>query len=66
MAVLRETVHANGVRAVLADGRVVVLRPLDPDDQDAVLRLHQELPERDRYFRFFGPLPVRLADLVWR
>ncbi len=63
-SVVGEPVAHAGVRAVLADGRVVVLRPLNPDDQDAVLRLHQELPERDRYFRFFGPLPPRLGDLV--
>lgn len=63
-SVVRETVPEAGVRAVLADGQVVVLRPLNPDDQDAVLRLHEELPEQDRYFRFFGPLPPRLPDLV--
>jgi acyl-CoA synthetase (NDP forming)/GNAT superfamily N-acetyltransferase len=56
----------QGVRAVLADGRVAVLRSLDPDDQDAVRRLHEDLPERDRYFRFFGGLPPRLGDLVFR
>jgi hypothetical protein len=48
-----------GVRVVLADGRVGLLRPLGPDDQVAVLRLHESLDERDRYFRFFGPLPPR-------
>jgi acyl-CoA synthetase (NDP forming)/GNAT superfamily N-acetyltransferase len=53
-----------GVRAVLADGQVGLLRPLGPDDQDAVLRLHESLDERDRYFRFFGPLPPRVNDLV--
>ncbi|HYS36983.1 MAG TPA: GNAT family N-acetyltransferase, partial [Pseudonocardiaceae bacterium] len=63
-SVVGETVEHAGVRGVLADGRVVVLRPLNPEDQNAVLRLHEELPERDRYFRFFGPLPPRLADLV--
>lgn len=53
-----------GVRAVLSDGQVVVVRVLTPQDQDAVLRLHQALDERDSYFRFFGPLPARVADLV--
>ena len=56
---------AEGVRAVLADGAVVLVRPLRPQDQDAVLRLHENLDERDRYFRFFGPLPPRLGDLVF-
>lgn len=55
-----------GVRAVLADGRVVLLRPLAPDDQDAVRVLHENLSERDCYFRFFGPTPPRLNDLVFR
>jgi acyl-CoA synthetase (NDP forming)/GNAT superfamily N-acetyltransferase len=53
-----------GVRVVLADGRVGLLRPLGPDDQAAVLRLHVSLDERDKYFRFFGPLPPRMNDLV--
>jgi acyl-CoA synthetase (NDP forming)/GNAT superfamily N-acetyltransferase len=53
-----------GVRVVLADGRVGLLRPLGLDDQAAVLRLHESLDERDRYFRFFGPLPLRMNDLV--
>jgi acyl-CoA synthetase (NDP forming)/GNAT superfamily N-acetyltransferase len=53
-----------GVRAVLADGQVGLLRLLGPDDQDAVLRLYESLDERDRYFRFFGPLPPRVSDLV--
>jgi acyl-CoA synthetase (NDP forming)/GNAT superfamily N-acetyltransferase len=55
----------EGVRAVLADGRLVLVRPLGPQDQDAVLRLHEGLDERDRYFRFFGPIPPRLHDLVF-
>lgn len=49
---------------MLADGDVVVIRPLGPDDRDAVLRLHEGLDERDRYFRFFGPLLARVGDLV--
>jgi acyl-CoA synthetase (NDP forming)/GNAT superfamily N-acetyltransferase len=39
---------------------------LTPDDQDAVRRLHEGMPERDCYFRFFGPIPPRLGDLVLR
>jgi acyl-CoA synthetase (NDP forming)/GNAT superfamily N-acetyltransferase len=54
-----------GVRAVLADGQVGLLRLLGPDDQGAVLRLYESLDERDRYFRFFGPLPARVNDLVF-
>ena len=58
------TAGQQGVRAVTADGEVVFLRPLVPDDRDAVLRLHEGLDERDRYYRFFGPVPGRLVDLV--
>ncbi|HEX5115317.1 MAG TPA: GNAT family N-acetyltransferase [Pseudonocardiaceae bacterium] len=56
----------SSVRAVLADGQVALLRPLTPDDQDAVLRLHENLSEQDRYCRFFGSLPTRMGDLVLR
>ncbi|MBA2324968.1 MAG: GNAT family N-acetyltransferase, partial [Pseudonocardiales bacterium] len=56
--------NVGAIRVVLADGRVVMLRPLGPGDQDAVLRLHRELDGRDRYFRFFGPMPPRVVDLV--
>jgi hypothetical protein len=58
------TTAETGVRAVLSDGQVVVVRALNPQDQDVVLGLHQTLDGRDRYFRFFGPLPAQVADLV--
>jgi acyl-CoA synthetase (NDP forming)/GNAT superfamily N-acetyltransferase len=52
-------------RALLADGRVAAIRPLGPDDGAALARLHRELPERDRYLRFFTPyLPPTLDRLV--
>ncbi|WP_236794269.1 bifunctional GNAT family N-acetyltransferase/acetate--CoA ligase family protein [Amycolatopsis sp. GM8] len=44
----------EGASAVLADGEVVLIRPLRPRDVDAVLALHEGLDERDRYLRFFG------------
>jgi acyl-CoA synthetase (NDP forming)/GNAT superfamily N-acetyltransferase len=53
-----------GARVVLADGRIALLRELRPQDQAGVLRLHQQLPRRDQYFRFFGPLPPKAAELV--
>ncbi|TNC24807.1 bifunctional acetate--CoA ligase family protein/GNAT family N-acetyltransferase [Amycolatopsis alkalitolerans] len=43
-----------GSTAVLADGEVVLVRPLRPQDTAAVLALHDGLDERDRYLRFFG------------
>ncbi|MBA2324351.1 MAG: GNAT family N-acetyltransferase [Pseudonocardiales bacterium] len=54
----------GSARVVLADGQVALLRLLRPYDRDAVLRLHQQLDEHDRYFRFFGPLPTNVSDLV--
>lgn len=57
--------NAGATRVVLADGRVVLLRPLGPADRDGVLRLHRELDERDQYFRFFGPIPPKVVDLVF-
>jgi succinyl-CoA synthetase alpha subunit/GNAT superfamily N-acetyltransferase len=45
-----------GVRALLADGRVVGVRELLPADEPDVLGLHERLSERDTYLRFFGPV----------
>ncbi|HEU5474940.1 MAG TPA: GNAT family N-acetyltransferase [Actinophytocola sp.] len=45
-----------GVRALLADGRVVAVRELGPADEAEVLDLHARLSDRDQYLRFFGPL----------
>ncbi|HET9138135.1 GNAT family N-acetyltransferase [Actinophytocola sp.] len=46
----------RGVRALLADGRVVAVRELGPADEAEVLDLHARLSERDQYLRFFGPM----------
>ncbi|QRP42907.1 GNAT family N-acetyltransferase [Amycolatopsis sp. FDAARGOS 1241] len=53
-------------RVLLADGEVGVVRTLGPGDADAVLALHTRLDERDRYFRFFGPLPSTMDRLAGR
>lgn len=58
-------VTPDGVRALLADGRVVVLRAITPADADAVLALHTRLSERDRYLRFFGT-GTRVLDTITR
>jgi acyl-CoA synthetase (NDP forming)/GNAT superfamily N-acetyltransferase len=47
-------IGADGVRALLADGRVVVIRTISQADAEAVLSLHTRLSEHDRYLRFFG------------
>lgn len=51
----------TAVRALLADGRVALVRRLTPADTEAVRLLHQELPERDTYLRFFTIRPPRLG-----
>lgn len=48
----------------LLDGRQAYLRRLDADDRDKVLRLHQNLTDGDRYFRFFTLHPVGLKQLA--
>ncbi len=40
-------------QALLTDGRIVSIRQLVESDKATVLRLHQQLPERDHYLRFF-------------
>jgi acyl-CoA synthetase (NDP forming)/RimJ/RimL family protein N-acetyltransferase len=42
---------------VVADGGTVHLRPIRPDDADALVALHERLSDQTRYFRFFGPYP---------
>jgi GNAT superfamily N-acetyltransferase len=54
-----------GVRALLADGRVVLIRAVGPADADAVLALHMRLSEHDRYLRFFGA-GTRILDTITR
>ncbi|UQX10319.1 GNAT family N-acetyltransferase [Candidatus Mycobacterium methanotrophicum] len=56
--------HADLARAKLLDGRVVSLRCLDAEDADAVLALHQNLPDGDRDFRFLTLSPVDLPRLA--
>ncbi|MFF1607536.1 GNAT family N-acetyltransferase [Amycolatopsis sp. NPDC058278] len=53
-----------GSRALLADGDVVLVRPLHPADTAEVLGLHTRLTQQDTYFRFFGARPSRLDDLA--
>jgi acyl-CoA synthetase (NDP forming)/GNAT superfamily N-acetyltransferase len=56
---------SSGVRALLADGRVVVIRTVGSADADAVLALHTRLSEHDRYLRFFGS-GTRILDPITR
>jgi acyl-CoA synthetase (NDP forming)/GNAT superfamily N-acetyltransferase len=42
---------------VVSDGGVVHLRPIRPEDGDALVAFHGKLSERTRYLRYFGPYP---------
>ena len=44
-----------------SDGGVVHLRPIVPEDAEALVKLHSQLSERSVYLRYFGPHP-RLSD----
>lgn len=41
-----------------ADGGVLHLRAIRPEDADRLVRFHSALSERTRYLRYFGPYPV--------
>jgi hypothetical protein len=55
---------AGAATVNLLDGRRVLLRPLRVEDADAVLVLHKNLPEDDRYLRFFTTRPGHLEQLA--
>ncbi len=42
---------------VVSDGGVVHLRPIRPEDADALVAFHAKLSDRTRYLRYFGPYP---------
>ncbi|NNU28600.1 GNAT family N-acetyltransferase [Isoptericola sediminis] len=46
---------------VLRDGTTMHLRPICPEDADALQRFHTGQSERSTYMRFFAPMP-RLTD----
>ncbi|WP_084701184.1 bifunctional GNAT family N-acetyltransferase/acetate--CoA ligase family protein [Cryptosporangium arvum] len=42
---------------VLSDGGTVHIRPIRPDDADAIVALHSRFSDRTRYLRYFSPYP---------
>lgn len=42
---------------VLSDGGTVHLRPIRPEDADAIVALHSRFSDRTRYLRYFSPYP---------
>ena len=47
--------------ALASDGATVHLRPITPDDAEALREFHGRLSERTRYLRYFGPYPTMSA-----
>ncbi|GAB3430687.1 bifunctional acetate--CoA ligase family protein/GNAT family N-acetyltransferase [Flindersiella endophytica] len=47
----------DGIWALLLDGGLTQIRPIDSGDYDAVLRLHRGLSPDNHYLRFFGVSP---------
>jgi len=42
---------------VLRDGRTAHLRPIMPEDADALVAFYAEVSDQSKYFRFFAPMP---------
>ncbi|HSV40973.1 MAG TPA: GNAT family N-acetyltransferase [Nocardioidaceae bacterium] len=42
---------------VLRDGRVAHLRPIRPEDADALVEFYEGVSDESRYLRFFSPMP---------
>jgi acetyltransferase len=41
------------------DGSDVIIRPIRPEDEPAIIRFHERLSERSVYLRYFQPLKLR-------
>jgi acyl-CoA synthetase (NDP forming)/RimJ/RimL family protein N-acetyltransferase len=51
---------------VASDGRTVHVRPIRPDDRDAIRRLHARCSPETIYYRFFTPLPELSEEMLER
>ncbi|WP_086824071.1 bifunctional GNAT family N-acetyltransferase/acetate--CoA ligase family protein [Allokutzneria sp. NRRL B-24872] len=56
----------TAVRALLTDGRPVVLRVVTDTDLPAIRELHEKLPDQDRYQRFFSMAHTVIEHYVRR
>jgi acyl-CoA synthetase (NDP forming)/RimJ/RimL family protein N-acetyltransferase len=43
---------------VLRDGRTAHMRPITPEDADALVAFYAEVSDQSKYFRFFAPMPT--------
>jgi acetyl coenzyme A synthetase (ADP forming)-like protein len=51
---------------VLSDGGTVLIRPIRPDDGEALARFHERLSPESVYLRYFSPHPhLSAAELEW-
>ncbi len=55
-----------GAEVVLTDGTRCSLRPIRPDDAQALVQFHQHLSQRSTYLRFFTVHPTLSAEEVER
>ncbi|MCW2857458.1 MAG: CoA-binding domain protein [Marmoricola sp.] len=42
---------------VLRDGRTAHMRPISPDDGEALVAFYADVSDQSKYFRFFAPMP---------
>jgi len=43
---------------VLRDGRAAHLRPITPEDADALVAFYARVSDQSKYYRFFAPYPT--------
>ena len=51
---------------VLADGGTVHIRPIRPEDEDALLALYERMSSDSIYLRFFSPVSAPTAQQLER
>src|SRR5512142_3362654 len=61
-----DPVSTLAVDTVLIDGGLMHLRPVRPEDEAALLKLHEHLSERSFYLRFFTVSPAAAPWFVHR
>ena len=60
----RCTTEKPNDHVLLLDGTEIAVRRLTRHDIDAIVDLHRQLTDRERYFRFFTVLPARLEEFA--
>ena len=60
----RYTTEKPNDHVLLLDGTEIAIRRLTEHDVDAIVDLHRQLTDREKYFRFFTMHPARLEEFV--